>query len=151
MSASSGSSGRKAERPVLVVEGRGGLMEGVLRVVRHGGTVVVGRSRTCHVSLRQTRAFLHHPRPRDVMKSPAFRRVSRVHCEIAHVGNGRVEIRDLSANGTLVNGKPAPRTLVVEPENAPVYVELGDPENGRLYLRMADPSRVRVRRRARAT
>ena len=125
-------------RTVLLVRGAGGLLDGVLRAVPPGRTLVVGRSRSCHLSLRRTPAFRRLPDPLATMASRAFLRVSRVHCEIAHVGRGRVEIHDLSANGTLVDDRRVSRSVVVDPGRGPVDVVLGDVANGTLTLTLTD-------------
>ncbi len=117
----------------VVVRGRGGLLEGVLEVLEPGQTLVVGRSRSCHVSLRRTKGFDGHPDPVRLLRSHDFNRVSRIHCEIECLSDGRVEIRDLSRNGTLVNGRRRPHTLV-DPADGATRVELCDPTWGRLVV-----------------
>ena len=120
--------------PRLEVRGRGGLLEGVHRSIEPGGTLVVGRSRSCHLSLRRTRRFLASRDALERLQSDPFRRVSRVHCEIAYLADSRVEIRDLSQNGTLVDGRRIDRTFVLVAGDEPVHVVLADKVHGELVV-----------------
>ena len=121
--------------PVLVVEGAGGLLEGERCELARGETLVVGRSRSCQLSLRRVRGFRSRRDQEELLGSPRFRRVSRVHCEIAHLPDGRAEIRDLSRNGTLVDGRRLARALTLAPGDPAVEVVLADPGHGRLRVR----------------
>lgn len=123
-----------AAPPRLRIEGAGGLLDGVRCSLAPGATLVVGRSRSCQLSLRRTRGFLSAPDPARLLGSAAFRRVSRVHCEIAYLPDCRVEIRDLSRNGTFVDGRRLERAFVLEPGEQPVRVALADPAHGELVL-----------------
>lgn len=123
-----------AAPPRLSIRGRGGILDGVHRVLEPATTLVVGRSRSCHLSLRRTRGFLRSDDPGALLQSAPFRRVSRVHCEIAFLPDGRVEIRDLSQNGTVVDGRRIDRTYVLTPGDDPVHVVLADPAHGELVL-----------------
>ncbi len=120
--------------PRLTIRGAGGILEGVRRMLEPGATLVVGRSRTCHLSLRRTRGFARAGDKAELLRSPAFRRVSRVHCEIAYLPDGRVEIRDLSQNGTIIDGRRLDRPYVYTPGDAPLRLVLADPEHGELVL-----------------
>jgi len=120
--------------PRLEIRGSGGILQGVRRTLEPGATLVVGRSRSCHVSLRRTRGFLQAADPLAMLRSGPFRRVSRVHCEIAYLPDSRVEVRDLSRNGTLVDGRRVDRTFVLTPGDEPVHVVLADAAHGELVL-----------------
>ncbi len=125
-----------AAPPRLLVAGHGGVLAGERRALLPGSTLVVGRSRTCQLSLRRCRAFLRlrSPRQRALLASAGFQRVSRVHCEIAYLPDARVEIRDLSRNGTLVDGRRLTRPLVLVPGDASIEVVLADPVHGSLRI-----------------
>lgn len=123
-----------AAPPLLRVVGRGGLLDGETRILAPGDTLVVGRSRSCDLSLRRARRFLRDPGQLAILRSQPFRRVSRVHCEIAYLPDARVEIRDLSQNGTLVDGRRLARTHVLVPGDPSVRVTLADPMHGELEL-----------------
>ncbi len=124
----------EAVAPALLVRGRGGLFEGVRCALRPGATLVIGRSRSCHLSLRRTRAFRNAEDPMGLLLSDAFRRVSRVHCEIAYLPDARVEIRDLSQNGTLIDGRRIDRTRVLAPGDRPVRLVVADAVHGALVI-----------------
>ena len=53
----------------VLVEGRGPWFEGMAARIEPGGIVVVGRSRTCHFSLRKSRPFREHPDKDAVLRS----------------------------------------------------------------------------------
>jgi pSer/pThr/pTyr-binding forkhead associated (FHA) protein len=128
--------GRAATR-LLVVEGHGGLLAGCRHELAPGQVLVVGRSRSCHLSLRRTRSFARRDDAADLLRSRPFNRVSRVHCEIEHRRDGRVEVRDLSRNGTFVDGARIERVAVVSPDTHRVKVELVDSTWGALLLSLA--------------
>jgi len=88
----------------LEVVGHGGLLAGVNHRLEPGETLVIGRSRSCDLSLRKTSAFDKRPDAPVLLRSHQFNRVSRIHCEIEYRGDGHVQIRDLSRNGTTVAG-----------------------------------------------
>jgi len=120
--------------PRLLVIGQGAVLSGERRALVPGATLVVGRSRSCQLSLRRCRGFVKsHDRP-ALLASEGFQRVSRVHCEVAYLPDGRVEIRDLSRNGTIVDGRRLSRPLVIVPGDPGVDVVLADPIHGSLRV-----------------
>ncbi len=123
--------------PELVVRGHEGLLNGVACALPPGRTLVVGRSRSCDISLRRTDAFREHDDQLELLHSPEFRRVSRVHCEISYRSDGIVEVLDLSANGTLVDGTRVEGSARLDPSDGPVLLVLCDPMHGRLELTVA--------------
>lgn len=118
----------------LRVRGHDGLLEGVRRRLRPGQTLVIGRSRSCDLSLRRTPRFVRHPDQLELFRSEEFRRISRIHCEIVFLTDGRIEIRDLSSNGTRVNGERVKRSCVISAASGPVRVELADAVHGHLTI-----------------
>jgi pSer/pThr/pTyr-binding forkhead associated (FHA) protein len=129
-----------AAPPRVVVVGQGGVLDGERRALVPGATLVVGRSRSCHLSLRKCRRFLASDEQPELLASEGFRRVSRVHCEIAYLPDGRVEIRDLSRNGTLVDGRRLARPCVLVPGDDVVEVVLADPVHGSLHVSFESPA-----------
>lgn len=130
--------GAEPRPPRLRVEGRGTILEGVRRHLERGQVLVVGRSRSCDISLRKTPGFLGHPDPVRLLASQPFNRVSRVHCEIHYLPDGRVEVRDLSRNGTWVDGERVARSRLVSPGERRVRVRLCDDTWGELHLALED-------------
>ena len=118
----------------LVVEGHGGLLAGAAHLLAPGETLVIGRSRSCDLSLRKTLAFDRRKDAPSLLGSKPFNRVSRIHCEIEYQEDGQVAIRDLSQNGTLVDGVRVGRSHLVRVGAARVVVELVDGTWGKLLL-----------------
>jgi len=128
-----------AAPPRLLVVGHGGVLDGERRALLPGATLVVGRSRSCQLSLRRCRRFVTSRRQHELLRSDEFQRVSRVHCEIAYLPDGRVEIRDLSRNGTWVNGRRLERPRVLVPGDAALSIILADPVHGSLRVVFETP------------
>jgi FHA domain-containing protein len=124
----------KAPAPHLLVRGHGGVLAGAEHTLAPGETLVVGRSRTCDLSLRNTDAFRHREDAANLLLTKEFNRVSRVHCEIAYREDGQVEIRDLSRNGTLVDGTRVGRRHLVRLGGARASIELVDGTWGTLLV-----------------
>src|SRR5262245_22995924 len=93
--ARSATSGRR-----VLVEGRGGLLDGVRIALAPNVPFAVGRSRSCDVSFRRAPAFVKREDKERLLRSHAFNRISRIHLEMTLLADGRVEVRDLSHNGT---------------------------------------------------
>ncbi len=95
------------DKHYLSVRGLGELAEGQTVKINLGETVVVGRSRHCDWSLRRAPTYLKSaPDGRDAIKNNlAFNSVSRKHATISYVAPDMVEVKNLSINGTLVDGK----------------------------------------------
>jgi pSer/pThr/pTyr-binding forkhead associated (FHA) protein len=118
----------------LEVRGHGGLLAGVEHALDRGETLVIGRSRSCDLSLRKTSAFRKREDVVTLLGSREFNRVSRIHCEIEYRKDGQVEIRDLSRNGTLVDGVRVGRSHLLRVGGKRVTVELVDGIWGKLLL-----------------
>jgi pSer/pThr/pTyr-binding forkhead associated (FHA) protein len=109
----------------LRLRGVGGLLDGEVRTVRVGESVVVGRSRHCDFSLKKTRAFLLAGDRARIRDDPRFRRVSRRHVRISFVNEAMVEVEDLSRNGTLMDGRRVDRRLLLDVAVRKYRVDLG--------------------------
>ena len=118
----------------LLLVGRGGLWEGLRKIVRPGASVTIGRSRGCDVSLRRAPGFVDHPDPTTVFHSEMFRKVSRVHCEVELREVGSVLLRDLSRNGLLVGGERVTDTYTLSPSSTGVTLQVGDASVGVIEL-----------------
>jgi len=141
MTAASAATTRPRPAIRLEVRGHGGLLAGVERTLAPGQTLAIGRSRTCDLSLRTTPAFQRRRDADRLLESRQFNRVSRVHCEIEFRKDGQVQIRDLSQNGTIVDGVKVGRTHLVRLGSRPISVELVDGTWGKLLLAMSAPPR----------
>jgi pSer/pThr/pTyr-binding forkhead associated (FHA) protein len=119
----------------VLVEGRGGWFDGLRAVLEPGGVVVVGRSRSCHVSLRKSAAYREADDKAALVRSKEFNRISRIHCELTLVAPGKVEVRDLSSNGTWVQGSRVKGSVVADLGGGDVEVAPVEGALGRIVLR----------------
>jgi pSer/pThr/pTyr-binding forkhead associated (FHA) protein len=116
-------SGQLATGRRVLVEGRGGLVEGVKVALRQGVPLAVGRSRSCDLSFRRAAGFRRRPDREQLLRSREFNRLSRVHCELTLMADGRVEVLDLSHNGTWVDGDRVQGTKIVDLRHGAVHVD----------------------------
>jgi hypothetical protein len=100
----------------LTLGGTEGLAEGQLVRVRLGQTVSVGRSRHCDWSLRRSPAYLvaEGGARKDLEADVGFTSCSRRHFEVAYLAPDLVEVRNLSSNGTFVDGHRVDRLLLTD-------------------------------------
>lgn len=89
----------------LLIRGIDGLLEGEERWLAVGEAIVIGRSRHVDFSTRRARCLEGREDAADVLKSNAFNAVSRRHVRIHYLHPNLVEIKDLSTNGTFLDGK----------------------------------------------
>ena len=91
--------------PPLVVRGVKGFFAGERRELAVGDRLVVGRSRSADLSLRAARRLVQRGDQDQVMQTEAFLSVSRRHVRIHYLHPGLVEVKDLSTNGTFLDGR----------------------------------------------
>ena len=98
----------------LRLEGVEGILAGESVPVELGQSVVVGRSRRCDLSARKSRRFrkADEAEQRALLEDRDFNRISRLHARVSYLAHDRVEIWDLSKNGTYVNGRRVDRILL---------------------------------------
>ena len=111
----------------LSITGIGDLAEGQLVTLNLGESIVVGRSRHCDWSLRRAPLYLKMPlEGRDEIKNhPAYSSVSRKHARISYVAPDMVEIKNLSGNGTLVDGKLVDKLFLMDCRSTSHKIQLG--------------------------
>ncbi|MDA3959932.1 MAG: FHA domain-containing protein [Planctomycetota bacterium] len=130
--------------PVLV--GTSGWVDGELYVLKNGESVVIGRSRSCDISLRRIVAYLERsPGERDADHD--FNTVSRRHMRIT-VATANAKFEDLSTNGSFFNGEALSEAKEADLSDAAVEIRLGTRETFR--LEMADPERLEALRNSSA-
>lgn len=125
--------------PVLL--GTAGMVDGECFVLQRLVDVVVGRSRSCDISLRRTTAYLKTP-PAQRDSDHDFNTVSRRHLKVQITGS-TANIQDLSTNGTFFNGEPMREPQKVDLTAGPCTVRLGTRESFQLLLLPADDPRVK--------
>ncbi len=125
--------------PVLL--GTAGMVDGECFMLDRGMDIVVGRSRSCDVSLRRTAAYLKTP-PAQRDGDHDFNTVSRRHLKVTITDN-TVSIQDLSTNGTFFNGEPMREPQKVDLAVGPCTVRLGTRESFQLLMLAKDDPRVK--------
>lgn len=125
--------------PVLL--GTAGMVDGECFMLERGMDIVVGRSRSCDVSLRRTAAYLKTP-PAQRDGDHDFNTVSRRHLKIT-ITDSTVNIQDLSTNGTFFNGEPMREPQKVDLAVGPCTVRLGTRESFQLLMLAKDDPRMK--------
>jgi pSer/pThr/pTyr-binding forkhead associated (FHA) protein len=118
----------------LELVGTEGLLKGHRLKVPLGESVVVGRSRSCDLSTRRSKAFLRATEEvqRRILADRAFLMVSRRHVQVTYHSADRIEIRDLSQNGTFVDDRRVDRAILSGVDDGGVEIRLSRSETLRL-------------------
>lgn len=126
--------------PVLI--GTAGLVQGESFLLADGVAVVIGRSRSCDISLRRTPGYIKSPP--DVRDADHdFNTVSRRHARVEVSGASKARIEDLSTNGTFVNGEHLSGSIEVNLDGgAMCNLRLGTRESFDLLLLPKDDPRL---------
>lgn len=122
---------------LLELIGTAGLLKGHRIHIPLGESVVVGRSRSCDLSTRRSKPFLraNEEAQRRILADRAFLMVSRRHVQVTCHAADRIEIRDLSKNGTFVNERRVDRAILDRLEDGGVEIRLSRSETFRLRRR----------------
>jgi pSer/pThr/pTyr-binding forkhead associated (FHA) protein len=122
--------------PVLI--GTAGMVEGECFLLDRGVDLIIGRSRSCDISLRRTTAYLKTP-PAARDSDHDFNTVSRRHLRIL-VNDANAALQDLSTNGTFYNGEPLKDLMKVDLNSGACTIRLGTRESFQLcLLERSDP------------
>jgi pSer/pThr/pTyr-binding forkhead associated (FHA) protein len=114
-----------------VLEGISGWVSGE-RFLLADGEVVIGRSRSCDISMRRVEGYLSQPADeRD--KDHDFNTISRRHVDIT-VNGSVVRLRDSSTNGTFINDKPLEEPSEYDLAEQGLELRLGTRETFRLAM-----------------
>jgi pSer/pThr/pTyr-binding forkhead associated (FHA) protein len=125
--------------PVLL--GTAGMVEGECFLLGRGADLVVGRSRSCDISLRRTSAYLKAP-PAQRDGDHDFNTVSRRHVRV-QVTASVVVLQDLSTNGTYFNGEVMKEEQKFDLADGACTVRLGTREAFQLCLLANDDPRIK--------
>jgi len=114
-------------RHYVTVTGLGDLAEGQLVTINLGESIVVGRSRHCDWSLRRTPSYLKMPIEgrAEIKGHLAYNSVSRKHARISYVAPDMVEVKNLSGNGTLVDGRLVDKIVLTDCRENSHKIQLG--------------------------
>lgn len=125
--------------PVLI--GTAGMVEGECFLLDRGIDLIVGRSRSCDISLRRTTAYLKTPAAvRD--GDHDFNTVSRRHLRV-QVTAGSAALQDLSTNGTFFNGEQMKEQQQADLTAGACTLRLGTRESFQLCLLPTDDPRLK--------
>lgn len=97
-----------------LLRGLGVLADGQTLRIAEGQSVVVGRSRWCDWSLKRSPAYLkaRGTARRQVQRSLVYASVSRRHVRVTLHARDRVEVENLSVNGTFVDEERVDRLIL---------------------------------------
>lgn len=127
--------------PVLI--GTTGMVEGEIFVLTSGVDLILGRSRSCDISLRRAQGYLKTPAlVRD--NDHDFNTVSRRHVRL-QVSSGTLTVNDLSSNGCFVNGEQITGAHIVDLNEAKCTLRVGTRETFDVTLLPAEDPRVKDR------
>ena len=118
--------------PVLI--GVSGIVQGEMFPLEYGKSVVIGRSRSCDISLRNCKRWLEAEQAGELSEESA-KTVSRKHLKISFYNAQSIELEDLSSNGTFVDGKRIDRFVVTDVKETAHEIQLGAGEKFRLEWR----------------
>lgn len=93
----------------LVLKGINGISLGETFYIDYGRMVVIGRGNNCQISFAK---FKKYPKGNRV-KNKDLLSVSRKHLRITYYNTYSVELKDLSTNGSFINGKPIIKRLYI--------------------------------------
>jgi len=111
--------------PVLV--GVDGFVAGEEIPLQYGKTIIVGRSRSCDISLRRCPRWRELPVEERETEAD-FKTVSRKHLRVTFYNANSIELEDLSSNGTFVDGKRIERILISDLKEREHEILLGTKE-----------------------
>lgn len=120
--------------PRVVIRGIKGFLAGEERVLEVGDALVIGRSRAADLSTRNSYLLNRRTDRLSVIKSEPFKSVSRRHVRIHFLHPGLVEIKDMSSNGTFLDGRRIDCVAVTDLDSERHILSLGSQE--RLFVEM---------------
>lgn len=115
----------------LILRGVEGLVEGEVFPLSYGQTVIVGRSRNCDISLKRSRKYQSLTEEQK-KNDTDFLSVSRRHTKISFYNSQSIEIEDMSANGTFVNGEKVSKKVIGDIKEKSYELRLGTREKFKL-------------------
>lgn len=131
---------KAAENPLVMqriptLVGVGGHFAGEVYALEYGKTISVGRSREADFSLRRTQVY-RGQKPEEREGDESAKTVSAKHFEITMYNLGSIEIKNLSSNGTLVDGVPVKSQIISDVAKASHEIRFGADEVLKLEMRV---------------
>jgi pSer/pThr/pTyr-binding forkhead associated (FHA) protein len=114
--------------------GTEGLVEGEVFRINQGENVVIGRSRSCDISLRKCFKYLALD-PEERRKDRHFQTVSRKHLRLIFKEPDQIEIENMGANGTFIDGTKVDKVIITDVRFQAHDLLLGTREKFRLEWR----------------
>jgi len=111
----------------LILRGINGIALGETFFIDYGRMVIIGRGKNCHISYPR---FKNFPKGKKDLPKELLA-VSRKHLRITFYNSHSVELKDLSTNGSYINGKPIIKRLYVTDiarSKTPYEIKLGPDE-----------------------
>lgn len=120
--------------PTLVVRGTKGFLSGAVHMLRVGESMTIGRSRSADLSMRKAERLYEQDDWRILMNSEPFLSVSRHHVRIHFLHRDLVEVKDMSSNGTMLDGRRIDCVAITDLDEQPHTLRLGARESFRLEI-----------------
>ena len=124
----------QTESPCLVVRGTKGFLSGAVHVLQVGDSMTIGRSRSADLSMRKAERLYERDDWRILMNSEPFLSVSRHHVRIHFLHRDLVEIKDMSSNGTILDGRRIDCVAVTDLDEQAHTLRLGARETFQLEI-----------------
>ncbi|NUN51131.1 MAG: FHA domain-containing protein [Candidatus Brocadiae bacterium] len=108
----------------ILLKGVTGIVKDETFPIQGGQDVLLGRSRSCEISLKSCRAYsAMEPEERD--RDEGLLTVSRKHLRIRFLKDDGVELEDLSSNGTFLDGKRVEKIVISDLPKKTYELRLG--------------------------
>ena len=110
----------------LILKGINGIALGEVFHINYGEMATLGRGQECTISYRKFKKY-----PKNADKNKDLLSVSRKHLRITFYNSHSIELKDLSANGTYINGKPIIKRIFItdiDTTKTPYEIKLGPNE-----------------------
>jgi len=118
----------------LVLMGIEGLVEGEVFRINQSESVIIGRSRSCDISLRKCFKYLALD-PEERKTDRHFQTVSRKHLRLIFKDSDQIELENLGANGSFIDGTKVDKVIITDIRFQPHEILLGTREKFRLEWR----------------
>ncbi|MFH1227674.1 MAG: FHA domain-containing protein [Planctomycetota bacterium] len=106
----------------LVLKGIKGIAQNEIFYVQYGQIVNIGRASYCEISYQKFKAY-----PKNEEEEPTLN-ISREHLRISFFNTHSVQLKDLSSNGTFVNGRAIRKIFITDIFDKSYEIKLGPTE-----------------------